>query len=463
MTILLERLTLWTLCNLWKKTFSSQTQTRWLASPLSITCVALLIRLGYLFIPSSRMSAFSLDRPPLGLEAANIAYSIAAHHGFSSPFLTISGPTGPTAWLAPLYPYLLSILVTIFGAHTLGTLLAALVLNQTFSAITCWPLFHIGKGLSGSTLGVVAAWLWAFFPVAIRVPYAAVWYTSLSAWLLAVLLLATLRVRQSQKAGVWVCYGFLWGIELLTNPSFLSTLPFVFLWLARELYIAKRSWFRFPFIAGLAIVLTCLPWTIRNYVAFHTLVPLRSNFGLELWRFNNSGGDLHPSSSSEDLNKYIRLGEIAYMQEKKQEAVASILSHPYKFLTVTKWRAASFWIVGWHNNSLIVALSNMALTMLVPVGLFFLYLSKRREFWLFVIFPLFFPLAYYVTISSVTYRHPIDPALIMTAAFAILGFRCFLCEVTADNRLGTCLSRGSKSLSGKDPVHLKSRLLANKT
>jgi len=144
------------------------------------------------------MHAFSLDYPPLGLEAANIAYSIAAHQGFSSPFLRVSGPSGPTAWLSPVYPYLLAIPVMIFGAHSFGALLAALILNQAFSGLTCWPLFNIGKQLSGPKLGALAAWLWALFPVAIWGPYVAVWYTSLSAWLIAVLLLATLRVRHSQ-------------------------------------------------------------------------------------------------------------------------------------------------------------------------------------------------------------------------------------------------------------------------
>jgi len=39
----------------------------------------------------------------------------------------------------------------------------------------------------------------------------------------------------------------------------------------------------------LATLLTCLPWTWRNYKTFNALVFIRSNFGLELRMGNNPG------------------------------------------------------------------------------------------------------------------------------------------------------------------------------
>ncbi len=112
-------------------------------SPWIVSLVALVIRLAFLWIPPSRTHAFSLDYPPLGLEASNIAYSLAAHQGFASPFLWMSGPTGPTAWLTPVFPCMLSVIVRIFGAHTYASLLAILILNEFFSAATCLPLFYL--------------------------------------------------------------------------------------------------------------------------------------------------------------------------------------------------------------------------------------------------------------------------------------------------------------------------------
>jgi hypothetical protein len=240
--------------------------------------------------------------------------------------------------------------------------------------------------------------------------------------LIAVIVAATLRVRHSQHPAAWTGYGLLWGLEILTNAAFASTLPFVVLWLAYELRRAKRAWIRLPLYAALTAALVCTPWTIRNYSALHAFVPLRSNFGLELWRFNNPVYPSHPTNSAAELNKYVQMGEIAYFQEKKHEAVEFIRAHPRQFLSATKRRALFFWIVGWREG-LLFALSNMALTALTFAGLCLLYLSTRSAFWLFALFPVIFPLPYYVTLSSLLYRHAIDPILIVLAAFAIYRTR----------------------------------------
>jgi hypothetical protein len=49
-----------------------------------------------------------------GAEVVNIAASIASHRGFGSPF---GIPSGPTAWIPPVYPYIVS---TIFIEYGLG-------------------------------------------------------------------------------------------------------------------------------------------------------------------------------------------------------------------------------------------------------------------------------------------------------------------------------------------------------
>ena len=77
-----------------------------------------------------------------------------------------------------------------------------------------------------------------------------------------------------------------------------------------------------------------MPWSIRNYVTFHKLIPLRSNFPLELWAGNNESFD--PNSQTvppadpqrEELRKYIHLGETGYMAEKWQIATTFIRTHP---------------------------------------------------------------------------------------------------------------------------------------
>ena len=387
-------------------------------SPWIVSLVALVIRLAFLWIPPSRTHAFSLDYPPLGLEASNIAYSLVAHQGFASPFLWMSGPTGPTAWLTPVFPCLLSVIIRIFGPHTYASLLAILILNEFFSAATCLPLFHIARKVGGDRLSSLTAWLWALLPLAIYVPYWAVWFISLSALLFAVLMLATLAIRVSDQPARWFGYGLIWGAQLMTNPSFATTIPFVFLWLVWELRKQRRRWLQLPAYAAIALILTCTPWTIRNFVVFHTFVPLRSNFGLAL-----SGG-LHPIDSSVELTKYVQLGEIAYMKQKKMQAIQFIRAHPREFFYATKKRILYFWIIS-RKDGAFLAFTNLGFVMLIPLGLLFMVRKNFSHFVLFAMFPAIFPLLYYITLASPIYRHAIDPVLTVIVAVGLEGIFSF--------------------------------------
>ena len=123
-------------------------------------------------------------------------------------------------------------------------------------------------------------------------------------------------------------------------------------WLAYRAQQKNRPWLKNAAAAVAIIILCCVPWTIRNYSVFHQFVPLRSVLGLQLWLGNNDQtqdifrGDLHPIYNSAEREKYIAMGEIAYMQQKKQEAVAYMLSHPAREATLIFYRAISIWSGG---------------------------------------------------------------------------------------------------------------------
>src|ERR1017187_1683996 len=54
---------------------------------------------------------------PYGYEAGRIAESIASGRGFSSPLGSVQ--TGATAWLCPIFPYLLAAVFRVCGIFTL--------------------------------------------------------------------------------------------------------------------------------------------------------------------------------------------------------------------------------------------------------------------------------------------------------------------------------------------------------
>src|SRR4051812_8357170 len=80
-----------------------------------ILAAALLLRLGFLLHYVAHRPHQALGAIPFLFEPGNIAFSIAGGHGFASPFRV---ETGPTAWMTPVWPYLLAGIFRIFGTYT---------------------------------------------------------------------------------------------------------------------------------------------------------------------------------------------------------------------------------------------------------------------------------------------------------------------------------------------------------
>jgi hypothetical protein len=369
---------------------------------------------------------------PFGYETGRIARSIAIGNGFSSP---LSIETGPTVWLTPIYPYLLAGVFKIFGVYSYASYLVATILNDLFSALVCFPVYFIAKRLGGWKVAACAAWIWALFPNAILISLEWIWDTSLSALMAGLVVWATMAIVDSRRVRDWIGYGLLWGAALMTNAAFVSVIPFLFGWLAWRLLKAHGRWIQLPAVAALAVIICCVPWTIRNYTTFHKFIPLRSNFGLELWLGNNDqvpdtwAGNLHPNDYQPEREKFVQMGEIAYMQEKQHLAVQFMLGHPRDTMRFFWRRFADTWLGTWepvediwHSlawDSKIGLVSNISISLLGFTGVLLLFRQKSQYAFPFALFPLVFPLVYYVTHSSLRYRHPIDPVMVALTAYAL--------------------------------------------
>src|ERR1700722_13443692 len=402
----------------------------------TIILMSVAIRVAFAIDQARQLPANLRGLVPFLNEAGNIAFSLAKAHGFSSPWWQ---ETGPTAWLTPVYPWIVAIVYRLFGIHTPHAFYAAVLLNIIFSAATCVPIYFIGKKIAGSGVGYGAAWLWAIFPNAILIPYEWIWDTSLSALLMAMLLWATLALPEAPRWRPWMLYGVLWGFALMTNPAVGSMLPLLLGWAA---YRALRE-HQIPLIKpalalGIAI-LCCLPWSIRNYVTFHKLIPLRSNFALELWVGNNNSYDETlqivpaPDPARAELREYVRGGETAFMAEKLSAATLFIRTHP-RLEIVLWWRR---FLATWAGSETPLKSFAEAETLLVRVILVtnllaaigtvlgIVVLIARRSIYAFPLaaLPLIYPVLYYATHPSLRYRHPIDSAIVILVA---VGFTSIL-------------------------------------
>lgn len=414
----------------------SSSALRILTSVWFITIVALILRLGFAWEYSSRYSRRALGVLPFLFESGNIAVSLATGHGFSSPFRV---PTGPTAWMTPVYPLLLAAVLRVFGTYTLASFVVAVGLNIVFVAAACIPIYFATKRMAGSNVAAAATWLWAIFPNAILIPVESLWEASLSALLVATIVWATLRLCESPSPVGWSLYGLLWGFTLMTNPSIAAVLPFLLGWLAWRTR-AQSSSLRWGVVSFAIMAFCCVPWTIRNYRVFHTFVPLRSIAGLPLWLGNNPqaqprwSGQLHPIVDSGERALYVRLGEISYMREKLDLALAYMVDHPGRELQLIGRRFIALWCGGTpfpiddflEASSFqfrYVLLFNIVVALGTLAGIVLLIRVKNRYWLPLAIFPLVFPITYYLTMVVPRYRLPIDPVLMMLTALALSHFK----------------------------------------
>lgn len=409
-----------------------------------IVIIALAARIAFAFDQAGKIPREALRIAPFQNEAGNIAFALAGGKGFSSVF---RGETGPTAWLAPLYPLILAGIFKLCGAFTARAFFAAVALNILFSSAACIPIFYAGKRNWGLAVASGAAWLWALFPNAILIPFEWIWDTSLAALLAAAILWATLAVADSVRPRDWCAYGLLWGLALLTNPALGALLPFLLSWAVLHSHRnGGRAWKQALLAAAVAAV-CCFPWTIRNYVVFHQLIPLRSNLPFELWLGNNEIFDEHAAGGrrsitrTEEARHYAQLGEPAYMHEKWELADNFIAAHPALEAQLTERRFLDFWL-GTHTpiknfretDSWLIRLILAAslLTGIAAAAAVVLSFWHNRSGALAAgMFPVVFPCLYYVTHADLRYRHPIDPVVMLLSAAALTALWDFICKLRA--------------------------------
>lgn len=404
-------------------------------SPNLAVAVAFTLRIILLWLSHHHEDPNRPRFEAFGLEELLVALSLAHGKGFSGPY---PGYTAFTACLAPVYPFLWSIGIRLLNLSPSGAMVLAQAMNSVFSAATCRPIFAIGKRVFGEKLGLASAWLWAFLPYAVLMPLEWAWDQSLAALLLALIVLATFALLESDTSLSWTGYGLLWAFAALTNPTLCILLPFFLGWL-----IVRKSWngghtLMLGARAVFIFVLALLPWAIRNYYVIDGLVFVKSNFGMELWLGNNPAVDkiyspeLHPFNSFPQRISLILSGEPNYNRERQRQAIAYIEGHPRTFLKnlsdriVDTWAAtydsgAEAWIVALRLSRADVWFCT-AFSVLSFAGLILALFAGFADSLPLAMCLLLFPIPYYVTHTATRYRHPIDPFMTIFTVYAVAWF-----------------------------------------
>jgi hypothetical protein len=279
-----------------------------------------------------------------GAENLTIGIHVAQGTGFTDPF---AFGTGPTAWMAPVYPLVVAGLVFAFGADLeMAGLVMALAQAAGFIWIWCSLVAVVRPQTRVNRIALLAALVLFLLS---HFEYTFLWTHDY--FLAAVMLAAVIRFAPSiappQSWRGWARWGIIGGLATLCAPAI--ALPWVLISLPRV-----RGNRHGLAIAAIAFAIVLTPWTIRNAVVFGKFIPIKSNAAYELYQTLQFGDDglvtddvlsHHPGRPGPEMNEYRDLGESAYLERKSEQARELLIRDPIHYVRqcITRLWAMFVW------------------------------------------------------------------------------------------------------------------------
>ncbi len=338
-----------------------------------------------------------------------VGLSVASGTGF-----TIFGQ--PYLIHPPGYPLFLGILYLLFG-HSYA---AVKVAQSLLGALTCVVILLIGERLFTKRVGMVAAAIAAVYPHLVY--YTGIlmsetlflFLSMLFLWALA-MLREDFSLRRSAYAGAVL------GVASLTRPMLMFIPALLLFWIWIECRSSKRA-LVLTATLWLWMAVVILPWTVRNYVVTGSFVPIVATHWVTLYGANNPvilenpdavGGWVDPEPMSPEQ---YRAAYVAFMSEM-------LFHRPLDFVKLELHKLKRFWSLfprtqTPRRDALINLLSYGWLLPLFLVGM---ALAARvpPTPWILYLWVAYFCLLTLVMHGTTRYRLPVDPVIILFAAFTL--------------------------------------------
>ena len=407
--------------------------------------VALGLRVGY--VEHTPYRAVN-DASTYNRFASTIAYHGDYETG-DGPNTGAGGSRGPTAYFPPAYPYLLAV-VDLIDGHQAGGRPAQKgdrIANAVIGTVGVGLLGLVALEAFGALPGLTALALGAIYPVGIELSG-----TLVAENLLVVLELAAVwtALRARRATGRWgphpwiAATGILTGLGALTHENAILTLiPLAF---AAAAVVGRSARGRLGAVALLlgATAAMIAPWTIRNAVELHHLVPISDETGITL------RGVYNPASAAsapvpDKWRYYARIPQdaaiAAHAGRDTEIALGDTLEH--RATTYIAHHPSAPLRVGWHNLTRMFELEGAAawhasaramglhvdvartgvisfwvLCLLALAGLFTRAVRAAPK-WIWAIPVLYALSVVFINVETPRFREPIDPFLLLLAACAV--------------------------------------------
>jgi 4-amino-4-deoxy-L-arabinose transferase-like glycosyltransferase len=253
---------------------------KYLNAVITICLLAFVLRVAFIL---------AMPQAPIGGDAAEydaIAMNLAAGHGFGIV------PDVPTPIRAPFYPMFLALLYAVFG----HSYLIVLLMQAALGAVTCAAVYGVARPVWGTSIARGAALATALYPALIAYcgyVLSETLFTLL--FVLSTLLLIKMLYENGRVLNA-IAGGVLMGLATLTRPATMLFPAFLAAaligWQAikidrHDLKTRGKAGLKRTALAvclfAAASYLTIVPWTLRNYLTFHKVIPVATGGGFGTW------------------------------------------------------------------------------------------------------------------------------------------------------------------------------------
>lgn len=301
-------------------------------------------------------------------EAANVAISLARDGAFADAF---GRGSGLTAHFTPSMILLTGGVYRLFGIRTFASELVLSCISIGLSLGSGFLWYLIVRRIGVPRLhAVIALALFCVLPLDFNneaIGFRA-WEGGLAVLFAAWSLLLILSLDERDH---FIPYRYL-AAALIVAATFyinqaIGLAAFSCLGLLVLRRCAVRQWPAAIGLAALCLAAVLAPWTIRNYLAFDRIIPLRSNLGLELAIANHPGAasadderrvfverlrEIHPLENQQAFERMVKGGgEVAYAEALGRQAKNWIASHPSDFAALALTHLREFYFPpSWQWN-----------------------------------------------------------------------------------------------------------------
>jgi len=332
---------------------------------------------------------------------------------------------------APLYPYIVALVMRIFGKNPLWVKL----FHAFIGSLSCVLVYFIGKKVFNPAVGLIAAFLMCFYGL-FMLYEAFLLRATLLTFFYLLAILSLLVAKESGRIFSYLAAGACLGLNAVMRPNVLLFVPPAALWIwfaVGEESARKKIVFVAVLLAG--VVIAIAPVTAKNYIVGEKFVLIGQNGGLCFFIGNShdATGTLSPIESVLRIVPQFPMIDMREMAKINwlEMAVDQLSKNPVHFVRMF-FRKLVLYLMGYEipNNvnyylskrfSAVFRLPLLTFWVMLPFAVTGAIVSVKE--WpkqaLLLLFISTYTISILVLFVLARYRLPMVPYLLIFAAYAL--------------------------------------------